>query len=712
MKILLVANTGWYLHNFRLALVDQLIADGCEVGLVCPPDEYADRFAERGIRVLPWIIDRAGRAPLAEVSAVRQLRRHYAAERPDAVHHFTMKPVLYGTLAARRCGIRTIVNNITGLGHLFISPKLSNRLIRHPMRRWLQQSLAGPDVRPVFQAAEDYHELATDAIADRASLVCGSGVDTAAIQPQRDAGGESFPVLFVGRLLREKGICEFVDAASQLRQRGFAHPIRVAGEADPGNPSSIDAATLAEWRSRGDIEFLGHVANMPALLADTACVVQPSYREGTSRVLLEAAAAGLPAIATDVPGCRDVVTDGVTGLLVPPQDAAAIAGAVQTLEADRDRAAQLGAAARQRAEQTFDQRRVVRTLRRLQDDAVVRNRQPDWQRAGRGVFTLSLDFELAWGTRNRPAAAAVQTAIDGTRDAIAMLLDSMERHGVPATWATVGAMLLSGSRRAMLDDAFGDEFADVPRGDSRSQPRWYADDILEQLLDCDVPQEIGCHTLTHAFVDRSAAGRKRLETELRLFAALWQDLGLPAARSFIFPKAHMGHFGLLAEAGYTAVRGPEPGWFERLPGRVMPAAVRLADAKAAIRPHTGRPELVVGGLWSVPSSQFYSPRYSVGARVSVDQRVRKAIAGLRRAAGTGTVFHLWTHPFNLGEATAELVGGLDRIFAEAARLRDAGQLDIRPMGAVMDDASVRTRPQPNTATGAAAAGPVSVALQD
>ncbi|QEG38675.1 polysaccharide deacetylase family protein [Roseimaritima ulvae] len=298
----------------------------------------------------------------------------------------------------------------------------------------------------------------------------------------------------------------------------------------------------------------------------------------------------------------------------------------------------------------------------------------------RAVMLFSLDLELAWGTRGRPSAAAQGPSLDGARAAIEGLLSQFAMYQVPATWVVVGGLLMGrGDRQAhpWLDEP---RFADIPRGCSRSQPRWYADDVLEAIQQCSTPQEIGCHTLTHLYVDPSPAGREPFRQELQRFRELFDQLGWQQPTTFIYPKAMMGHFDVLAEAGFRCFRGPEPRWYENLPGVHASAALRMLDGKLALRPNVGLPQKTAEGLWMLPSSQFYSPLRSVGKYVSVQQRVRKAIKGLRAAARGRRVFHLWTHPFNLGQRSDELLEGLERIFEEACRLRDAGDLDLLSMG--------------------------------
>ena len=298
----------------------------------------------------------------------------------------------------------------------------------------------------------------------------------------------------------------------------------------------------------------------------------------------------------------------------------------------------------------------------------------------KGVMIFSLDLELAWGTRGRPSAAHVGPYLDGTRYAIDRLLTLFEDHEVPATWAIVGSLLLGRGTDDSHDWLSDDRFRDVPRGNSITEPRWYAEDILRSIQECSTTQEIGCHTLTHLYVDPTPAGREAFREELRRFRQLFDQLLLEQPITFIYPKAMMGHFDVLAEEGFRCFRGPEPRWYESLPGVHLPAAIRVLDGKLALTPNVSLPQLTKERLWMLPSSQFYSPRMSVGRHVTVAQRVRKACEGLRKAALDRGIFHLWTHPFNLGQSTDELIEGLDAILREARQLRDEDRLEIVSMG--------------------------------
>ena len=694
--VALVANTGWYLFNFRRNLIRRLVADGFTVVAICPADAYVTRLETLGVRWVEWSLSRASRNPICEVRAIRSLHAIYRRERPLIVHHFTIKPILYGTLAAKLARVRRVVNSVTGLGQVFVSQSLWARAVRPLIRIWYRLVLSMRGAAVMFQNRDDMATLfpASSRLRRQAVFTPGSGVDLQrfaeppSIPPQLPAANVR-TVLFVGRVIAEKGIREFVAAAEQCGQNGVAARFVVCGDADAGNLSAIDANTLDRWKQVPNIEFLGHVDAIETQLHSADLVVLPSYREGMPRVLLEAGAVGKAVVASDVPGCRDVVVPGETGLLVPPRNIDGLCAAITELIQDDARRVAMGAAARQLMRERFDERIVLQktqetyskllTQRPLHTAEIVRTALP------RGAFTLSLDLELAWGTRGRPRAADVPPFLAGTRNAIRQLLNLLEEYEIPATWVAVGALWMPSedgvSKHPWLRTT---RLAEVPAGDSHSQPDWYAEDILADLGRCRVPQELGCHTLTHIYVKPGAAGRQELERELVQCLALFEQLGLPRPRSFIFPKAKMAHFELLAEQGFSAYRGPENKWFESLPGQLPRAALRLLDAKLALAPRVLKPRCVHESLWMVPASQFYSPFMSVGRRVSVADRVNKALKGLHKAVRNRGVYHLWTHPFNLGCDTEQLLRGLRQVFAEVARLRDAGQLEPISMGDMAD----------------------------
>jgi len=222
-------------------------------------------------------------------------------------------------------------------------------------------------------------------------------------------------------------------------------------------------------------------------------------------------------------------------------------------------------------------------------------------------------------------------------------------------------------------------FDDVPAGDHLSAPHWYAEDILNRIRDCPVAQEIGCHTLTHLYVDTTPAGRPELADELDLFLELFDELQLPKPRSFVYPKHYQAHYDLLADRDFYAFRGPEDRWYEHLPGTLPAAGLRLIDSVTALTPQVRHCRHYGKNLWMIPASQFFAPFMGVGKYVPLHSRIKKAIRGLNAAAAHHGVFHLWTHPFNLGLHIDELLGGLRTILQHAAMLQSNRKLAIQTM---------------------------------
>ena len=372
LKIVLFANTDWYLYNFRLSLADRLNREGWEVVMLSPPGPFGERLQEAGYRWQPFELSPGGMRPLEEAGAVLRLRRLYRDERPRLVHHFTIKCVLYGTLASRGLDRVGVVNAVTGLGHVFTDEGPRARLIRQVVSPLYRYCLSRENVRTVFQNRSDLEELVDRGLIPpgRARVIRGSGVDCEKFAPGETGAGRKAPVrvLYASRMLREKGVLELVEAARLLKGRGVDAEFVFAGSCYPDNPSSLDEGTIGRWASEGLIRFLGHVDDMPELLASSDLVVLPSHREGTPRILLEAAAMELPVVATDIPGCRGVVEHEVNGLLVPVRDAPALAEAIVRLVQDEDLRARFGRTGRRIVLRGFDERIVLdKTLAVYQD---------------------------------------------------------------------------------------------------------------------------------------------------------------------------------------------------------------------------------------------------------------------------------------------------------------------------------------------------------
>jgi glycosyltransferase involved in cell wall biosynthesis len=372
LKALLFANTDWYLYNFRLPLAKALRSEGYEVVLLSPPGDYAGPLMREGFRWIAFPFSRKGVNPISELVTLWRLVRLYRSEQPDLVHHFTIKCVLYGGIAARWSRARAIVSAVTGLGHVFTTDSWRNRLLR-PLVSLIYR-LVFSRSQIVFQNPDDRSDFLRLTLVreNQAHLIRGSGADIDYFSPRvtRQAG-RPLTVLMVGRLLQEKGVREFVEAAEIVRGRMPDVCFLLAGGPDPGNPSSIDPAAIAVWQQKGHVTFLGHREGIRDLLRDADLAVLPSYREGAPLSLIEAAACGLPLVATDVPGCREVVFNKVNGLLVPPRDSQGLADAILELLLDGERRLAMGEQSRRLACHLFSQDRVIRETMNVYAKALI-----------------------------------------------------------------------------------------------------------------------------------------------------------------------------------------------------------------------------------------------------------------------------------------------------------------------------------------------------
>jgi glycosyltransferase involved in cell wall biosynthesis len=362
MKIVLFANTDWYLWNFRRSLAQAAQAAGHEVLLLSPDGPYGPRLRAAGLpwRAVPMV--RRSLNPLREALLLLHLVRVLRAERPDIVHGFTIKCAVYGSLAARLAGVPGRVNAVAGMGYVFISDSPKARVLRPLVRALLKLALGGRNARLILQNPDDValFERAGLVQAAHVRLIPGSGVDCRRFAPAVRVPGERMRVLLPARLLWDKGLQEFVQAARRLRSEGRAVDFLLAGEPDPGNPASVSVSQVQAWVEEGVLDWLGHVEDMPALLRGVDVVALPSYREGLPKGLIEAGAAGCALVTTDVPGCREVVTHDVDGLIVPVRDHHALASAIARLHDDMALRARLGRAATRTAMERFDEDIVLR----------------------------------------------------------------------------------------------------------------------------------------------------------------------------------------------------------------------------------------------------------------------------------------------------------------------------------------------------------------
>ncbi|MFQ5826526.1 MAG: hypothetical protein ACE5IA_04120 [Dehalococcoidia bacterium] len=301
----------------------------------------------------------------------------------------------------------------------------------------------------------------------------------------------------------------------------------------------------------------------------------------------------------------------------------------------------------------------------------------------RGVFLLSIDTELAWGSVHNGGYRHYEAQYQECREVVVRLLELMERYEIEATWAVVGHLFLSQCQaiggikhpeivRPSYTRHKGDWFAPDPCADLESAPLWYGVDIVRRILNCRVPQEIGCHTFSHIVVGDTGCSTRCFESELAACAQAADTLGLKLT-TFVFPRNAVGHLGALGRSGFIAYRGPARSRLSRLPVPAQKIGHALSDL-FLLPPPVSLPELQ-GEVWNLPASYFYPPHTGWGRFVPIAFRVRKAQKGLERAVRERRLFHMWFHPFNLATDPEGLLGGLEGIFAQVRRYREAGVLD-------------------------------------
>jgi len=372
-RLMYVITEDWFFASHFLDRARAAVAAGWDVVVATRCRDDAARIHATGARTVHVELSRRGTNPLVELRAVASLVRVMRRERPDVVHHVALKPVVLGTIAARLAGVRRIVNAPVGMGYVFTSADPRARLLRPALRAAMRLVLNPRGSRVIIENPDD-----RDAIVDgrfaRASdvaLIKGAGVDLDAYAPSPEpsaAGG--VVVTVVARMLRDKGIGEFVEAARLLRARGIAVRCRLVGGTDDGNPTSLHPDALRAWTREGVVEWSGPRDDVAAVWRESHVACLPSHREGLPKALIEAAACGRPIVTTDVPGCREVVRDGIEGLLVPARDPGALADAIAALAADPARRARMGAAARARAEAEFGNERVIAATHTVYDELV------------------------------------------------------------------------------------------------------------------------------------------------------------------------------------------------------------------------------------------------------------------------------------------------------------------------------------------------------
>lgn len=359
-KLLFLVTEDWYFCSHRLPPARAAKADGYDVVVATRVDLRGAEITAEGFKLVSIRLRRSSWNPFRELAAIAEIAQIYLRERPDIVHHVGLKPVLYGSLAALLLRRPAVVNALAGMGFLFTSRSRTASVLRFAVSRIFRVLLNVGRSLLILQNPDDAAMLVSAGLVvpSRIRLIRGSGVDIERFVPTPEPGGSPV-VMLPSRMLWDKGVGEFVAAAGALRARGVVARFVLVGDGDVDNPASISDAQLKAWHDSGLMECWGRCEDMPTALRQAHIVCLPSYREGLPKVLLEAAACARALVATDAPGCREIVRHGQNGLLVPLRDAPTLADAIERLLGDPALRLRFGQKGRQMVESEFSEAKVA-----------------------------------------------------------------------------------------------------------------------------------------------------------------------------------------------------------------------------------------------------------------------------------------------------------------------------------------------------------------
>ena len=357
-RLMLVVTDDWYLWSHRIGLAVSARDAGYDVTIVTRVGEHGERIRVLGLNLVDVDFARGLLSPRVNLRTVRELCAVYRRCEPHLVHHVAIKPIVLGSAAAARTRVPVVVNALTGLGTALMSGNAKARVVRPVLRTALGWAMRRSRSHTIVQNPDNARFVESLGVRpERISLVPGAGVDIRRFQPRPEPEGP-VRVTMVSRLLWDKGVREFVDAAALVRNARDDIVFTLVGPPDDGNPTSVSPQQVRSWVDAGLVEWWGYRENIAEVLACSHIAVLPSYGEGMPKTLLEAAACGRSIVATDVSGCREVVHHGGNGLLVPVRDPRALADAILSLAGDPDRRAAMGAEGRRRAETEFAAERI------------------------------------------------------------------------------------------------------------------------------------------------------------------------------------------------------------------------------------------------------------------------------------------------------------------------------------------------------------------
>ena len=353
-KVLFVITEDWFFHSHFLDRAISLLASGGTVGIATRFSVHEEELKSLGFTLFPVNFSRRGLNPMSEFITSLRIRKIVREFKPDITHNVALKPVVTGTFGELLGRQRVVVNALVGMGYIFTSTDARASLVRPLLSRILKSLLRSKSVHVIIENPDDLSSLVSDGFVEpsKISLIRGAGVDLKAFPFHPEIDGPVV-VTLVSRILRDKGVLEFIDAATQLQIRFPEVVFQIVGEPDLGNPSAIPQSEIDAWKSLPNVRYLGRRSDIGDILKGSHIVCLPSYREGLPKALLEALSCGRPIITTDVPGCREVCADGVNGLLVPARDSIALSNAIEKLVIDPELRQAMGLAGRLRAESEF-----------------------------------------------------------------------------------------------------------------------------------------------------------------------------------------------------------------------------------------------------------------------------------------------------------------------------------------------------------------------
>lgn len=353
-KLLYFVSEDWYFLSHRLQLAKKAQACGCEVILVARVGDKRGVIEAEGIRVVPLNIQRGKINPFSDILLIWRLFSIVRQERPDIIHNVALKPVLYGSLVGKLLRVKKIINSFGGMGFLYSSRTIKARILAPLASLFIRLVHLGQGIVVIVQNRDDqlWLENSCGISASKLRLVKGSGVDAKTTLALPEPGGE-FTVALVGRMLEDKGVREFCEAASIVHQKFSAIRFLLVGDIDPDNPASLGVEELEQLNRQGAVQWMGFCDDIESIWRQSHLSVLPSYREGLPKTLIESSAYGRPAIATNVPGCREIVEPGVNGLLVPARDAEGLAEAIIQLYNNSEQRLKMGLEARRLFEENY-----------------------------------------------------------------------------------------------------------------------------------------------------------------------------------------------------------------------------------------------------------------------------------------------------------------------------------------------------------------------